>query len=70
MSEDDSEHGASFPTPATRSTSSRVRFSPPHFDATSSSSLSAFSRTWLAYIRVTEPPVSKQLDMLLLCVDN
>ena len=31
---------------------------------------SAFSRTWLAYIRVTEPPVSKQLDMLLLCVDD
>ena len=67
MSEDDSEHGASLPTPAPSSTSPRVGFSPPHFDSTSSSS---FSRTWLAYIRVTEPPVSKQLDMLLLCVDD
>ena len=37
---------------------------------TSSSSFSAFSQTCLAYIRVTEPPVSKQLDMLLLCVDD
>ena len=70
MSEDDSEHGASFPTAAPRYTSPRVRFSPPRFDSTSSSSFSAFSRTWLAYIRVTEPLVSKQLDMLLLCVDD
>ena len=41
-----------------------------HVLTTSSSSFSAFSRTCLAYIRVTEPPVSKQLNMLLLCVDD
>ena len=56
MSEDDSKYGASMPTQAPRSSSSRVRFSPPHFDSTSSSSFSAFSQTWLAYIRVTELP--------------
>ena len=70
MSEDNSEHGASFPTPASRATSSRISFSPPRFDSISSSSFSTFSRTWLAYIRVAEPPVPKQLDMLLLCVDD
>ena len=70
MSEDDSKHGAIFLTPAPRCTSSLVRFSPPHIDSTSSSSFSAFSRTWLAYICVTEPPMSKQQDMLLLCVDD
>ena len=70
MSEDNSEHGASLPTPVPRATSPRVSFSPPHFDSTSSSSFSAFSRTWLAYIRIAEPLVSKQLDMLLLCVDD
>ena len=70
MSEDDSEHGASLPTPGPRSTSPRVRFSPPRFDSTSFSLFSVFSQTWLAYIRITEPPVSKQLDMLLLCVDD
>ena len=70
MSKDDSEHRASLPTLAPRATSPRVRFSPPRFDSTSSTSFSAFSRTWLAYIRVTEPPVSKQMDMLLLCLDD
>ena len=70
MSEDDSEHWASLLTPAACSTSPRVRFSPPRFDSTSSSSFSEFSRTWPAYIRVTEPPVTKQLDMLLLCFDD
>ncbi len=69
MSEDNSKHGAIFLTPAPRCISSLVRFSP-HIDSTSSSSFSAFSRTWLVYIRVTEPPVSKQQDMLLLCVDD
>ena len=29
-----------------------------------------FSRTWLAYIRITEPPVSNELDMFFLCVDD
>ena len=66
MSEDDSEHGTRLPTPAPHATSPRVRFSSPRFDSTSSSSFSSFTRTWLAYIRVTEP----QLDMLLLCVDD
>ena len=66
MSEDDSKHGASLRTPAPRSTFPP----PPRFDSTSSSSFSAFSRTWLSYIRVTEPPTSKQLDMLLLLVDD
>ena len=69
MSEDDSEHGgASFLTPAQSFTSPRVHFSPPRFDSTSSSTFSMFSRNWL--VRVTEPPVSKQLEVLLLSFDD
>ena len=70
MSDRDGEGEAPLPTPAPRKTavaSSHVHLPPPHFDPSSSCLFSSFAQTWLAYIYVTKPPVSKQLAILLLC---
>ena len=73
MSDGNGKGEALFPTPSPRQAvvaSSHVRLPPPCFDSTSSFSFSSFAQTRLAYIYLVEPPVSKQLHILLLCVDD